>query len=387
MTIPSTTANDYKVDLEVFEGPLDLLLYLIKKDELEICDIEINRITSQYVEYLGLMQMLDLNIAGEFIVMAATLMMIKSRMLLPVEERPEMDEEEVDPRWDLVRQLLEYKKFKDAARHLDVLSQCRENMFGRGGELPKFEPEPGLGLDEVSLFDLISALNDALKRISVTEFGTIVDEPYTVADKIEDLLKRTRSGMQFKLSDLFGQAVTRNEVTCTFLALLELIRLHQIRVRQHGEFGEIEISAFDPAEQPPTIPEPEIVPAPRRPIRRKKQKTSMADADLSDPQDPSDLSDGSDDIDEDEEEAEEGDARDQEGEEEESDVETKASEAEEGEEVEDEDGDEDDDEEEEDEDEDDEDDDEEEDEDEDDDEDDGDEDEDENPPDGVKDEA
>lgn len=304
---PATATTDYKVDLEVFEGPLDLLLYLIKKDELEICDIEINRITSQYVEYLGLMQMLDLNIAGEFIVMAATLMMIKSRMLLPVEERPEIEEEEVDPRWDLVRQLLEYKKFKDAARHLDSLSLARENMFARGGEAPTFEPEPGLGLDEVSLFDLISALNDALKRISATEFGTIVDEPFTVADKIEDLLKRTRAGLQFKLSDLFNQAVTRNEITCTFLAVLELIRLHQIRVRQNGEFGEIEIAAFDPADQAPTIPEPEIVPARPRPPRRKKQVQPMAPESLaesdasdgSDKSDGSDASDGSDDIDED----------------------------------------------------------------------------------------
>ena len=101
--------EEYKVKLEVFEGPLDLLLYLIKKEELEIHDIPMEKITSQYVQYLELMQMLDLNVAGEFLVMAATLMMIKSRMLLPVEDRPELEEEEEDPRWDLVRQLVEYK--------------------------------------------------------------------------------------------------------------------------------------------------------------------------------------------------------------------------------------------------------------------------------------
>ncbi len=278
----TTASTDYKVDLEVFEGPLDLLLYLIKKDELEICDIEINRITTQYIEYLGLMQMLDLNIAGEFIVMAATLMMVKSRMLLPVEERPEIEEEEADPRWDLVRQLLEYKKFKDAARHLDSLSLAKENMFSRGGDVAVFEPEPGLGLDEVSLFDLISALNDALKRISQVEFGTIIDDPFTVADKIEDLLTRTRAGLRFNLSHIFGQAVTRNEITCTFLALLELIRLHQIRVRQNNEFGDIEISAFDPADMPPTIPEPEIQKAPPRPPRKKKPLPNQAKSLLAD---------------------------------------------------------------------------------------------------------
>ncbi len=114
--------DDYKVQLEVFEGPLDLLLYLIKRDELDIYDIPIERITQQYMQYLDVMKMLDLSIAGEFLVMAATLMMIKSRMLLPVEERPELEAEEDDPRWDLVRQLVEYKKFKDAADHLESLA-------------------------------------------------------------------------------------------------------------------------------------------------------------------------------------------------------------------------------------------------------------------------
>ena len=118
--------EEYKVELDVFEGPLDLLLYLIKRDELDIYDIPIERITDQYMQYMDLMRMLDLNIAGEFIVMAATLMMIKSRMLLPVEERPEMEEEEDDPRWELVRQLVEYKKFKDAALHLHKLEAREE---------------------------------------------------------------------------------------------------------------------------------------------------------------------------------------------------------------------------------------------------------------------
>ena len=113
--------EEYKVSLEVFEGPLDLLLYLIKKDELDIFNIPIEHVTKQYLGYVDMMKMLDLNIAGEFLVMAATLMMIKSRMLLPVEDRPELEDEEDDPRWELVRQLVEYKKFKDAAEHLDLL--------------------------------------------------------------------------------------------------------------------------------------------------------------------------------------------------------------------------------------------------------------------------
>ena len=126
--------DDYKVQLEVFEGPLDLLLYLIKRDELDIYDIPIERITKQYMQYLDVMKMLDLSIAGEFLVMAATLMMIKSRLLLPVEDRPELEAEEDDPRWDLVRQLVEYKKFKDAADHLEDLALRREDIFIREGE-------------------------------------------------------------------------------------------------------------------------------------------------------------------------------------------------------------------------------------------------------------
>ena len=153
--------DEYKVELEVFEGPLDLLLYLIKKEEVDIYNIPIEKITSQYMEYLNLMRMLDLNIAGEFIVMAATLMMIKSRMLLPVEERPELEEEEEDPRWDLVKQLIEYKKFKDAAIHLQEREINQEDIFSLGGGNIVLEPDdPGMILQDISLFDLISAFKD-----------------------------------------------------------------------------------------------------------------------------------------------------------------------------------------------------------------------------------
>lgn len=259
MTPAPVVRDDYKVDVEVFEGPLDLLLYLIKKDEVDICDIRIERITAQYMEYLGLMRMLDLTIAGEFIVMAATLMMIKSRMLLPEDERPELEAEEADPRWDLVRQLLEYKKFKDAARHLEQRAFVRENMFDRGAELHvEAAPEAALPLQDVSIFDLISALNDALKRVKVEEFGQIYDDQYTVADKIEDVLRRVRSEARVLLSDLFGRLATRHEIVCAFLAVLELIRLRQVRVRQGAEFGDIEISRGD--EDAAAGPAPEAAP-------------------------------------------------------------------------------------------------------------------------------
>ena len=234
--------EEYKVRLEVFEGPLDLLLYLIKKEEVDIYDIPIERITTQYMEYLQLMRMLDLTIAGEFIVMAATLMMIKSRMLLPVDERPDLEEEEDDPRWELVRQLVEYKKFKEAARHLEEKEFTQANVFRRGQEpaMPE-EPETGLGIGDVSLFDLISSLSQALRRIKVEELGEIFAEQFTVADKIEYVLNLVRQQGQVRFSSLFAELATRHEIVCTFLALLELIRLRQVAASQAGDFGEIVI--------------------------------------------------------------------------------------------------------------------------------------------------
>lgn len=231
--------EEYKVKLEVFEGPLDLLLYLIKKEELEIHNIPMETITSQYIQYIELMQMLDLNIAGEFLVMAATLMMIKSRMLLPAEDRPEMEEEEEDPRWDLVRQLVEYKKFKDAALHLEALEARREDIFGRDGAEAVLDKEAEVALHDVGLFDLISAFNEALKKVKVENLHEIFAERFTVAEKIEHLGERLRRERRFSLSRVFEGMRSRHEIACAFLALLELIRLCQARAVQRETFGEI----------------------------------------------------------------------------------------------------------------------------------------------------
>ena len=237
--------EEYKVRLEVFEGPLDLLLYLIKKEELDIHNIPIERVTAQYIQYLDLMKMLDLNIAGEFLVMAATLMMIKSRMLLPVEERPELEEEEEDPRWDLVRQLVEYKKFKDAALHLEALEVRREDIFGRAGAEAVLAREAETALHNVGLFDLISAFSDALKRVKSEELQQIFAERFTVTEKIETLVDRLRREQRFCLSAMFAGMQSRAEIACTFLALLELIRLAQARAVQKKIHGEIWIERGD----------------------------------------------------------------------------------------------------------------------------------------------
>ncbi|MBA4388285.1 MAG: chromosome segregation protein ScpA [Verrucomicrobia bacterium] len=240
------TQDEYKVQLEVFEGPLDLLLYLIKKEEVDIYNIPIERITSQYIEYLNLMRMLDLNIAGEFIVMAATLMMIKSRMLLPVEDRPELEEEEDDPRWDLVRQLLEYKKFKDAAARLQEREYHQENIFTLGGECALAEPDdPGLVMQDITLFDLITAFNEVLKKAKPEQIGEIVGHQYTVADQIDLILNLVRDRKELRFHTLFQAGASRNEIICTFLGLLELIRLRQIAITQMERFGEIVIHGVD----------------------------------------------------------------------------------------------------------------------------------------------
>jgi len=236
--------EEYKVELEVFEGPLDLLLYLIKRDEVDIYDIPIERVTNQYMEYLNVMKMLDLNIAGEFIVMAATLMMIKSRMLLPVDEREDLEEEEEDPRWDLVRQLVEYKKFKDIANQLQEREFHQENIFDFGGKSAVVleKDDPGLVMQDVSLFDLISAFNDVLKNAPPEQLGEIAADTFTVADKIDHVLKTIRTKGKIRFSEMFSEMASRNEIICTFLAMLELLRLRHVKAVQDTNFGEIVIT-------------------------------------------------------------------------------------------------------------------------------------------------
>lgn len=228
----------YKVKLEVFEGPLDLLLYLIKKNEIDIYDIPVAEITEQYLEYLELMRMLDLNIAGEFLVMAATLIHIKSKMLLPPEEKELLPEEEEDPREELVRRLLEYKKFKEVAGVLQDLEGQRKKMFTRDAV---FETESGEVFFEANLFDLITALTRVLKDIPKDLFHEIIKDEFTVEQKVHDLLHMLVTAPVLYLSELFKKAKNKIEIIVTFLAILELIRLKEIMIVQKQSFGEIEV--------------------------------------------------------------------------------------------------------------------------------------------------
>ncbi|HWY40804.1 MAG TPA: segregation/condensation protein A [Chthoniobacterales bacterium] len=236
--------TDYKVKLEIFEGPLDLLLYLVKRDEIDIYDISIERITRQYLEYIQAFKELKIDIAGEFVVMAANLIYLKSRSLLPLDQQPpEEDAEEDDPRWDLIRQLIEYKKFKEAAVELHDRALEQERIFIRDGGTVPVSDGP-LPLHEVGIFQLIHAFQEVIKRAEAREdFGEIFAERFSVSDKIEKILERIGNGASVRFSELFGQIASRVEIVVTFLALLELIRLNQVRALQRNMFDDIEIAA------------------------------------------------------------------------------------------------------------------------------------------------
>ena len=244
----------YKVKLELFEGPLDLLLYLIKKEEIDIHDIPIAKITAQYLEALDLMKMLDLDIAGEFLVMAATLMQIKSRMLLPPEEQPPQEGEEPDPREELVKRLLEYQKFKEVASRLAQMEGERRDFFTRRGVLPEGIGEGEETYFETSIFDLITAFSQVTARLSKQQFYEVLKEEFTVEDKIHQILHELTQRSTLYFSQLFEKARSKVEVVAIFLAILELIRLKEIMAHQRQSFGEIEISRNQDNIQPRRVP-------------------------------------------------------------------------------------------------------------------------------------
>ncbi len=248
---------EYKVKFEVFEGPLDLLLYLIKKEEVDIYEVNLTRLAEQFIEYIDTMRLLDLEIAGEFLVMAATLMYIKSRELLPVDQRAETEGEDEgeDPRWELIRQLVEYKKFKDAAAKLQTLEARQADVFARIPAKLEFASDRPALRPDVSIFDLVNAVNGILKRVNKREdLRDIFEDKWTVSEKIEQLMKSLRERGSLIFSELFEGVTTRTEVVVTFLALLELIRLKQLAAIQREPFGEIEICRAPapalPSEQP-----------------------------------------------------------------------------------------------------------------------------------------
>ncbi|MCM8799991.1 MAG: segregation/condensation protein A [Candidatus Omnitrophica bacterium] len=228
----------YKIKLEIFEGPLDLLLYLVKRDHLNIYDIPIAQITEEYLRYLELMRFLDLKVAGEFLVMASTLMEIKSKMLLPAEETP-VEEQVSDPRQELVNQLLEYEKFKRIAEELRQKEIQRQNVFKRPVPLEMEKTQEVYF--EASLFDLLSAFSEVLKELPANLFYEVIKDEFTVEEKIHDILHMLLEKPIILLSELFNSAKDKLEIIVTFLAVLELIRLKEIKAVQRKLFSEIEI--------------------------------------------------------------------------------------------------------------------------------------------------
>ncbi len=241
MTEEPTT--DYAIKLDIFEGPLDLLLYLIKKNEIDIYNIPVALITQQYLEYLNIIKSLNLDLAGEYLVMASTLIHIKSRMLLPVPEEPSAEDLEDDPRAELVRQLLEYQTFKEAATELSQRPLLERDVFKRSAALPE-ETKKTTDEDElieVSIFELIEAFHNIVARLDKKELMEIDLEKLSLTDIINDVMERLMLEKNLTFEELLGERKDRRRVVYTFLALLELIKLKMIKAYQTAAFGVIRI--------------------------------------------------------------------------------------------------------------------------------------------------
>ncbi len=237
--------SEYRVALDAYNGPLDLLLFLIRRDEIDIYDIPIARITEQYLQYVEVLQQLDPEIVSEFLVLAATLMEIKSRVLLPRPPAEEEDEELVDPRLELVRQLLEYKKYKDAAYSLDDSARQHARQFPRFPVLPP-EPEDETELEDLEIWDLFDAFNKLLEETGQREAPhTVGVDDTPIALHAEDVLDSLeRAGGKQNFEEIFAGR-SKAEMIGLFLALLELIRQKRIRVWQDRSFGSIVIHLLD----------------------------------------------------------------------------------------------------------------------------------------------
>lgn len=232
---------DYAVKLNVFEGPLDLLLFLIKKNEIDIYDIPIALITEQYMAYVEAMKSLNLDMAGEYLVLASTLVHIKSKMLLPPAE--EGEEEEEDPRDELVRQLLEYKAYKDAALNLGMLHLLGRDVFGR--DVPHGEIADGGETEfrEIGIFELVEVFRKLIVDRGHDELMEIDVEKMSLADRISEIMDELNEKKVLTFEDLMGEAGSRTRVIYTFLAVLELMKLRLVRVYQSVPYGTIRLFA------------------------------------------------------------------------------------------------------------------------------------------------
>ncbi len=241
---------NYNIKLDIFEGPLDLLLHLIKKNEVDIYDIPMATITEQYLEYIELIKEMNLDFAGEFLVVAATLVHIKSKMLLPVDPEAVAEEEEgADPREELVRRLIEYKMYKEAARELGERLLLGRDVFQRGQvAAPLEELEEETGLMNLSIFDLMEALKGVLARAPKERTVELTVERFKIADKINFIMEHINEAKSAVFTSLFPPDAVRGEIIVTFLAILELAKLLLIKLHQ-TEDGIIRVYSPEKAQE------------------------------------------------------------------------------------------------------------------------------------------
>jgi len=235
---------DYAIKLDIFEGPLDLLLHLIKKNEIDIYNIPIALITEQYIRYLNMIKSLNLDLAGEYLVMAATLIHIKSKLLLPVPEEPSEEDSEEDPRFELVKQLLEYQTFKEAAADLGKRPLLERDVFVRSAPMPAEIEKQDIEEDElieVNIFELIEAFHLLVSRIDKKELLEIDLETLSLTDIINDVMERLTRNKNLTFDELIGNKKGRRNIVYTFLAILELIKLKMIKAYQTSAFGVIRV--------------------------------------------------------------------------------------------------------------------------------------------------
>lgn len=240
-TTDAGKVDDYRVDLAVFHGPLDLLLYLIRKEEVDIYDIPVAKVTRQYLKYIDMMQVLNLEVAGEFVLMAATLIRIKARWLLP---RDENDPEEADPREELIQALMEYKKYKEAGEILREKAILEDRNFVPDSPVEKIDPR----IDEysdITLFDLISAFKDVLEARREESFHEVVPEDFTVEQRMEYIMQALSCEEFATFTQLFSDIPRRIVAVVTFIALLELTRARRVKLAQSQPFAQLRIYRGD----------------------------------------------------------------------------------------------------------------------------------------------
>jgi segregation and condensation protein A len=232
--------NSLKIFLDTFAGPLDLLLYLIRKQNLDVLDIDVAKITEQYISYIDLMESFEIELAGDYLVMAAYLAELKSRMLLP---RPKENEEEEDPRAELMRRLQEYQRFKEAAAKIDLLPRLNRDFYLAGAKLPEFEALTPIA--ELPMEELTFALAEVMRRVDQSKAHLINFEQLSTRERMTEILERMRNETFIEFYSLFSSEEGRMGVVVTFLAVLELLKDSLIEIVQSEEFAPIHIRGIE----------------------------------------------------------------------------------------------------------------------------------------------